>query len=133
MSLEVSVRMAAGAVAELQPFGPGLVSSEHDAWRHDWGVDAAHRPDGHRPDGGGGEGEGRADPDGLPLWRRVSSLLRELAADNHGDVSPVEYAATALLRTLRVMAASAPPDEHRLRLLPYLSVLTTEIRRASDG
>lgn len=120
-SLEVSVRMARPAVAELELVGPGeVLARERASWAASWGS--------------GSDGATAADPasgaETTPYWEQVSGLLRQQATRNFGDLTEVEYAATALLRTLRVFAAFAPQDDHRRRLLLYLAMLTEVLRSA---
>jgi hypothetical protein len=67
-------------------------------------------------------------------WRRFSGNIRRLARENFPDATEVEYAATCLLRALRVFMARAPRDVHRRRLLIWLAVLTSVLREdASDA
>lgn len=113
VSLEVSLRMSANSVAEVDDVGPGLFEREHQVWNDTWSGDHAL--------------------DGRPFWEQASLTIRRLAIENHPDATEVEYAAAALLRTLRVMSAFAPQDKHRLRLLPFLSMLTKVIREFDDG
>jgi CheY-like chemotaxis protein len=126
VSIEVSVRMTAGAVAEVDEAGPDLFDRERADWDRDWSGPG----DGDGSIGGGDEWAGAAS---AATSQRVSSVIRRLARANHPDVTPTEYAVTAMLRTLRVLSAMAPEDRHRLRLLPYLSVLTDLIRADEDG
>lgn len=67
-----------------------------------------------------------------PYWEQTALLIRELATKNNPEATATEYAATALLRTMRVFSAFAPEDEHRLRLLPLLSVLIGVLRESSS-
>ncbi len=122
-SLEVSVRMARPTLAELDRAGPGAVlARERASWASSWGRAGAVLAAG---DGGVGDGSAPA-----PYWEQVSGLLRQQATRNFSDLTELEYAATALLRTLRVFAAFAPHDEHRRRLLVYLAMLTEVLRSA---
>ncbi|MEL6981321.1 MAG: phosphotransferase, partial [Actinomycetota bacterium] len=127
VSLEVSVRMASGSVSELEEAGADLVSWEREAWSADWDLAAGDRA----PVATQGPSSGLEDAVD-PYWRRVSSTIRTLARAGHPEVVPTEYAVTAVLRILRVMSAVAPEDHHRLRLLPFLSILTDVIRAAED-
>jgi hypothetical protein len=68
------------------------------------------------------------DSDFEPYWARVSFRLRALMRENFPDCGEWEYAATCLLRALRVFAASAVRDEHRMRLLIWISVLVARLR-----
>ena len=109
-SLEVSLRMSrvvcdksvANLVNEDLP-------AEISAWREDWSDEPAEDVD-------------------APYWRRFSGTVRRLARQNFPDATESEYAATCLLRTLRVFMARAPEDFHRRRLLIWLSVLTSVLR-----
>jgi DNA-binding NarL/FixJ family response regulator len=116
VSMEVSVRMATGPAEELAELGPDLFDREQEWWRRDWQL------------GNGANPEPR--PVSRPYLEEVSTVIRSLANKNHDEVTPTEYAATALLRSLRIMSASAPQDPHRLRLLPFLSMLTDVIRQS---
>lgn len=121
-SLEVSVRMARPTLAELDAAGPAeVLARERAMWAASWG-----------PAAGGSVAlpatAGETAP--APYWEQVSGLLRQQAARNFDDITELEYAATALLRTLRVFGAFAPQDDHRRRLLIYLAMLTEVVRSA---
>lgn len=114
VSLEVSLRMSTSAVSRIEVLGPELFGLERQVWDASW----SDRP----PDAGP-----------RPYWEQTSLLIRDLAIKNNPEATPIEYAATALLRTMRVLSAFAPEDDHRLRLLPFLSVLTDVLRQSEAG
>ena len=120
---EVAAAATAALVAEarrVDRFGAPMLllhdlPAEVAAWQHDWA------------DGG----DAGADPG--PYWQQLSSDVRRLARQNFPDATAIEYAATCLLRALRVFMARAPEDIHRRRLLIWLSVLTSVVREEDDG
>jgi len=69
----------------------------------------------------------------LPYWAKASLAVRRLMLANFPDCTELEYAATALLRALRVFAASAVQDEHRARLLVWISVLVGRLRQLTGA
>ena len=115
-SLEVSTRMSPMVCERSTSDLIGVdLEAEFAAWRDDWAPHRVHWP-------------GDA-----PYWRAFSGNIRRLARRNFPDATEVEYAATCLLRTLRVFMAHAPRDVHRRRLLIWLAVLTSVLREDASG
>jgi CheY-like chemotaxis protein len=106
-SLETSLRMLRTLVYRPQAEIFGDVELERALWSATWD---------------------NQDSDFEPYWARVSFRLRALMRENFPDCGEWEYAATCLLRALRVFAASAVRDEHRMRLLIWISVLVARLR-----
>ena len=115
-SLEVSIRMTRGVCERsLDDLVHTDLPAEFAAWRHDWST------------------EGENGSDTAPYWRHLSTDVRQVARQNFPDATEREYAATCLLRALRVFMARAPEDKHRRRLLIWISMLTSVVSDEADG
>ena len=106
-SLETSLRMLPSLVSRPESEVMGDVELERAVWNATWNKEEVSFE---------------------PYWARVSIHLHELMSQNFPDCGEWEYAATSLLRALRVFAATAVQDAHRLRLLVWISVLETRLR-----
>ncbi len=110
-SLEASVRMLPSVVGRTASDLLGDVALENALWSATW----SNGPRSFEP-----------------YWARVSLRLRELMLENFPDCGEWEFAATCLLRALRVFAAAAVEDRHRVRLLIWISVLVARLRDISS-